>query len=273
MRIGTAGYPQGSKGPLDALDRLSEAGLDALEVEFVRQVRMGEDKAKALGERARELGIVLSAHAPYYINLNSKDPEVIERSIDRITRTAEVAHLMGARLIVVHAALYHDRPAEEVTMAVMDGVRRCRSMISENELSPMIGLEVMGKKSAWGRIGEIGEVVTTFKGVVPVVDFAHLHAFGGGSLRSVEDVRRALREVSEFYQGPLHCHYSSVEYGERGERRHLPLKAEEPRFDMVAEALLEWGEEVTVICESTSPFEDAMSMRRTSDRLFENRIQ
>jgi deoxyribonuclease-4 len=272
FHIGTAGYPDGYKDPLNALDIIKSSGLDALEVQFVRQARMSEDKATAIGERANDLGVLLSAHAPYYINFNSRNPETVEKSVGWVTKTARIAHHLGARLIVVHSALYHDMPPTRVTERVIEGVGRCLGIMEEEGFSPLIGLEVMGKRSAWGRIPEIGEVVDSLEGVVPMVDFAHLHALGG-ALRSVKDVIEALDLVREYHRGPLHCHYSSVEYGERGERKHLPLKAGEPDFGLVAEALSGWKEDVTIISETTSPLRDAKTMREMVDSLAENRIQ
>ncbi len=272
FHIGTAGYPAGSKRPLDALRVIRSSGLNALEVQFVRQARMGEDKARELGERARELGILLSAHAPYYINLNSKKPDVVESSVERIVKTVRIAHWLGARVVVVHAAMYHDDPPEKVTEAVIKHVDRCLSAMSDERLSPLIGLEVMGKKAAWGRIPEIGEVVSALDRVVPVVDFAHIHAVGEGALRSIEDVRKALRQVREYHRGRLHCHYSSVEYGERGERKHLPLNEEEPSFKLIAKALLEWEGDVTLISETPSSLTDAVAMKRILGQITENSI-
>jgi len=274
FHLGTAGYPGGSKGPIDALERLRARGLDALEIQFVRRAGMREETARDLGARARAIGVLLSVHAPYYINFNSRNPETVGKSVGWVTRTAEAAHSMGAGLIVIHAALYHGNDPREVTETVIDGVRRCLSIMSDGGYNtPLIGLEVMGKKAAWGRISEIGEVVNALDHVVPVVDFAHLHAFGGGALRSVEDVRRNLEEVRGYYQGPLHCHYSSVEYGDRGERRHLPLEAGEPRFELVAEALLDWERDVTIISETPCPVRGAEAIRKILGIVSENRIQ
>ena len=90
--VGPAGYPEGSKDPLDALERVKALGLNALEVQFVRQARMGEEKARNIGKRARKLGILLSAHAPYYINFNSRNRDTVDKSVKWVLRPAEIAH-------------------------------------------------------------------------------------------------------------------------------------------------------------------------------------
>lgn len=262
-RIGPAGYPSGSRNPLDALEIVRGRGLTALEVEFVRQARMSEDRAKELGQRAAELDILLSAHAPYYINFNSRNPETAEKSVEWVMRTAEIAHHMGAKVVVVHAAQYHGDDPGAVTSLVGRGVERCLTLMEERDLDgPLIGLELMGKKAAWGRIEEIGELVRSLRGVVPVVDFAHLHAVEGGGLTSVEGVRDHLDLVADYFRGHLHCHYSSVEFGRRGEIRHLPLEKGEPPFSMIAEALSAWEGGFTIISETPDPLRGATEMMR-----------
>jgi deoxyribonuclease-4 len=273
FHIGPAGYPEGSKNPLDALQKVKEKGLNAIELQFVRQAKMGKEKARSIGERARELDLLVSAHAPYYINFNSRNEETVEKSIEWVLRTAEIASNAGVWIIVVHAALYHGMSPDDVTGVVMRCIERCLDLMQERSLNPpIIGLETMGKKAAWGRIDEIGEIVRSIDGVVPVVDFAHLHALGGGNLDSLEAVRSCLDSVLSYYDGHLHCHYSSVEFGERGERRHLPIEEGQPPFETIAEALGDWDSDVTIISETPSPLHGASVMQEILNSKSENRI-
>jgi deoxyribonuclease-4 len=64
-----------------------------MELEFVRGVRMKEGMAQRVRETAEEENIVLSVHAPYYINLNSAEAEKIRASIERIYRSARIGAL------------------------------------------------------------------------------------------------------------------------------------------------------------------------------------
>jgi deoxyribonuclease-4 len=143
----------------------------------------------------------------------------------------------------------------------MASLERCRARMEEEGVEDvLIGLECMGRRTAWGTLQEIGEVVGRIEGVVPVVDFAHLHARGGGSLRTEEDFRQVLEEVDRFYQGRLHCHFSGIEFTEVGERRHLPLSSRQPDYRMLAGALRERKGEVTLISETPSPADGAREM-------------
>jgi len=73
LLFGPAGVPHASKERSTAggIKTVKELGLDAMEVQFVRGVKMGEETARNVGMVAESLGIVLSVHAPYYINLNA----------------------------------------------------------------------------------------------------------------------------------------------------------------------------------------------------------
>ena len=57
---------------------------------------MGEETARKLGEKAREAGISLSLHAPYFINLANPDPEAVQKTIGYVLDACRAADWMGA---------------------------------------------------------------------------------------------------------------------------------------------------------------------------------
>ena len=57
--------------------------------------------------------------------------------------------------------------------------------------------------------------------------------------------------------------------GDRGERKHLPLKVGEPSFELVARALTDWKRDVTIISETPHPLRDAEEMRRITEDITE----
>lgn len=259
--VGPAGYPPGSKGPSDAVERAAAMGFTAMEMQFVRQARMAEDKALEAGRRARELGVLLSAHAPYYINFNSPSQLTREKSLEWVMRSARICHQLGAWVVVVHAASYSGRAPSRCTAQVVSALEACRTrMVSEGIGDVLIGLENMGKKGSWGTIEEIGKVVREVEGVVPVLDFAHLHAREGGSLRTRKDFERALAMAAALHEGRLHCHFSCIEYTEQGERRHLPLTTRDPDYRILAGILRRRKGEMTLISETPPPEEGAREM-------------
>ena len=129
MRFGPAGYPPGSKSPKDAMDTIVSLGLDALEVEFVRGVRVSEESARANGRLAAERDIRLSCHAPYFISFNSDKQETRDKSVQYVVDTARAAHWLGAYIIVIHAASYGKSP-KTATDSVVDASRPWASTVS-----------------------------------------------------------------------------------------------------------------------------------------------
>jgi deoxyribonuclease-4 len=256
IRTGPAGYPEGSRSPADAVRKVGAAGLSALEVQFVRNVLYNPVKAEEARLEAKESGVLLSVHAPYYINLNSSSPGTREKSEEWILRAMRGAEAFGAWLVVVHAATYGD-DAESCTKKVVDSLRKVRDTVDSESLNAVIGLETMGKKAAWGTVPEILEVMGEVPGVLPVVDFAHLQA--RGPPLDPDKLQVLLSSLSNVPR--LHCHMSGIEFTAAGERKHLRL-GEGLDHQMVLDALRNSGTEATVICESTSPMEDAQIIQR-----------
>lgn len=260
MRFGPAGYPQGSKGPEDALNRVRDLGLDALEMEYVRGVKTSREKAEAFGEMARDRNIRLTAHAPYFISLNSDKPETRERSLDWIMDTVRAAHWMGAYSIAIHAASYGKTP-EKATENIIAGILKCKEIMDDEDIHDVhIGLETMGKTAVWGTLREISEVMDNVEDVYPVLDVCHVHARGQGSLRTVDDMKAMLDEFFPIAGDVPHFHISCIKYGEKGELAHLPLSAKEPDMDLLAEAVIKYYPEkdCNFVCESPLQEKDAV---------------
>ena len=259
--IGPAGYPPGSADVVDAVRRTHGLGLNALEVQFVRNVQMAEDKAHDARLLAERLGVRLSAHAPYYISLNSPTEETVAKSREWILRTARAAYALGAWIVVVHAASYTGSSSEAVTDKVVTELTKCREVLEMERNPVVIGLETMGKKGQWGALEEIHEVMGRVAGVQPVVDFAHIHARSGGSLRGEESFQAVFDRYDVHPTARMHCHFSGIEFTAAGERNHLPLSSNSPDYAPLRNILNQRNEDITLICETPDPSGDAGIMR------------
>jgi deoxyribonuclease IV len=259
--IGPAGYPPGSRGAVQAVENVQALGLTALEVQFGRSVNLSLEKAQELGPRAKELGISLSAHAPYYINFNTSE-ENRAKSDKWLLDSLRVMDACGGRIVVVHAASYMGKSSGDTTQAVVAGLKRVRQVVEDEGLRPIIGLETMGKTGSWGTLEEIAMVMAEIEGVEPVPDFAHIHARERGCLRTTEDFKRVLDEALRISRGRLHCHFSCIEYTDKGEKRHLLLEKKDPDFAHLAKLLPGAGRDITIISETPDPSSDAVSMLR-----------
>ncbi|MDR0523919.1 MAG: TIM barrel protein [Candidatus Methanoplasma sp.] len=261
MRFGPAGYPEAGKTPEGALQYARDLGLDALEVEFVRGARISQERAKAIGDCARRLDVRLSCHAPYFVSFNSESAETREKSVGWVMDTVRAASALGAYIVVIHAASYGKAPGEAMG-SVIEGLGRCRdAMAGEGIRGVALGVETMGKKGQFGTLEEIGEVMGSVDGVRPVLDVAHVHARGGGRLRTEADMRALLDEFFPLCGETAHFHISCIRYGDKGEISHLPLEARDPDLRLLAGALDGCERDCTFICESPLIERDAVVFR------------
>ncbi len=276
--IGPAGVPLScpKSGTINGIKCVAELGLNLMEVQFVRSVRMKEEKAKEAGEIARELGVRLSVHAPYYINLASERKEVIERSVeDWLYKASKLGYLMGAKFIVFHPAAYGKREPEEVFEIVKKNVKRILRKLDEEDINVYLAPETMGKKGQFGSIDEIVNLVKEIRHpkLRFCLDFAHMHARDQGRFKEKkhfnEIFEKIYEELGEEYLKELHIHFSSIEYTEKGEKAHLPLEEKEPDFEILADVLKEWKgyiKELEIVSESPILEKDALLMKKILKR-------
>ena len=240
------------------MDTIKGLGLNGLEIEFVRGVYTTKEKAAEIGQLARERDIRLTAHAPYFISLNSEKEETRAKSLDWIMDTVRAAHHLGAYSIVVHAGSY-GKTEDKATENIAAGVSRCKEKMDDEGIKDVtIGLETMGKQSVWGTLKEIAEVMDSVDGVRPVLDVCHVHARTQGSLRTVKDMNTLLDEFFPLAGDRPHMHISCVKYGDKGELSHLPLSAKEPDMSLLAEAMDGRNKDCTFVCESPLLEKDAV---------------
>ena len=243
-------------GYLQALQKAARLGLGCLEVTFTYGVRMNAEQAEAVGSAARGLDIALSVHAPYYVNLAADDPVKLRASRERILAACRMAALMGARNVVFHAGFYQGRPAEAIFTRIAREIETLRAEVAGNRWAVALCPETTGKPSQFGSLEECLRLARE-TGCGLTVDFAHLLARAGGCLDYGAVLDRLPRR--------FHAHFSGIEYGPKGERRHL--NTTRGFFQPLAEALSGRRLEVTLVCESPRPYPDAAMMRRVLDAL------
>lgn len=244
-------FGPGGLGPVkDAvknLERFADLGLKACEIEFTYgpYIKKKED-AREIGKRAKELGILLSIHAPYFVNLNSKEEEKIEASKRRVLKCCEVASWLGAKRVVFHPGFYAGMKSEEAGIRIKEGIIEMMEIIKENKWNVELCPEVMGKKNVFGSIGEVGGLVRD-TGCGVCIDVAHVLArYGRYEFKKIEEA---------FPRSKWHVHFSGIEFGEKGEKKHL--KTEIEYWDKILDWLKELNKDVVLICESPDPVGDA----------------
>jgi len=272
LLFGTGGTPHSSRTPstIDGIKRIAELGLGCMEIEFVQGVRMGEAGARLVAETAAREGVKLSAHGPYFINLNAREPEKIVASQERILQTARIAAICGAKSIVFHAAYYLGDPPEKTYQTVKKYLAEVMSQLKRENNRVWVRPEVMGKPSEFGTIEEVLKLCTELEGVGIGMDFAHWHARSGG-FNSYPEFTAILQQLKERLGGEavdnMHIHVSGIAYGKKGEIKHLNLKESDLQYVELLRALKDYQAKGLVICESPNLEEDALLLQEAYNKL------
>ncbi len=268
LLFGTAGVPHSAhpRTTIDGIKRIAKLGLGAMEIEFVRGVKMGEAGARLVAQTALKEGVKLSAHAPYYINLNAREPEKIRASQDRLLQTARIGGRCGAESIVFHPAFYLGDPPQKAYQNVKQHLAEVLAQLKREPNPVCIRPEIMGKPSAFGTIDEVLKLCTELEGLAPCIDFAHWHARDGKS-NSYPEFTAILRQVEEHLGRAaldnIHVHVSGIRYGRKGELSHLNLKDSDFQYTELIKALRDYHVGGLIICESPNLEGDALLLKET----------
>ncbi len=273
LHIGTAGIPHSTpkKTTPEGVKRIAELGLDAMEIEFVRGIRMSPSLAQKTREVALELGVVLTVHAPYYINLLSNDESKVKASIKRIIDSARVGYLAGAWSVAFHPGYYGKLKSEEAIERVRKILKEITHQLIESGIIIWIRPEIMGGLAEVGSLEEILKIVEGIEMAAPCVDFAHLYARTLGEYNTYEHYRSVLEVIEERLGRDaldnMHIHVSGMEYGKRGEKRHLNFHESEFNWEDLIKVLKEFNIKGVLICESPNLEEDALKIKKLYESL------
>ncbi|MDD5178520.1 MAG: TIM barrel protein [Candidatus Nanoarchaeia archaeon] len=260
IRIGPAGSFKPST--LDSVRALNSVGLNAMEVEFVYGVTMKNELARKIGEEAKKEKIELSVHAPYYINLSSLKKENIIKSKNWILESCERAHHLNAKHVVFHPGFYHERGKKEVFEIILNNILDIKETLRKRKLDVNLSPETTGKHSAFGDLDETIELAKKAR-ISLCVDFAHLYARNNGRI-NYEEVFNKLKVLDLKH---LHCHFSGINFNNKGERNHLNISSEKPNFKELARVIKHKKMDITIICESPRQYLDAIDMVKILDKV------
>lgn len=261
-------YSEGKKSTQQAPVWLREKGLDAFEYEAGNGVAAGETSLRAVGEQARENGILMSLHAPYFISLSGVEEEKRLKSIDYIQKSLWAAELLGADTIVIHSGSTAKLERREAMRLSLDTLAKVAEAVGDSPCA-RLGIETMGKINQLGTLDEVIEQCRVSPIYTPVVDFGHLNARNlGGAFPDADSYRRVFNAIAEQlgdeHAKYLHCHFSKIEYTKAGEKKHLTFADETygPWFEPLAEAIEREKVCPRIICESAgTQAEDALFMK------------
>lgn len=256
LRTGKASYPK-------AFEVLKEMNLDGMELEFVHGVRMNDTNRDFVKEMSKDF--VITAHGPFYINLNSQEEEKIDASLQRIIDTAYVAKQAGAFSITYHAAFYMGKDKETVYNQVKTQTRRILDVLENENIDVWIRPETTGKATQWGDLDEIIRLSKEFEQVLPCIDFSHLHARSAGEYNTYDEFSKILEkmgtEIGEYALENFHGHLAGIEYTAKGEKQHLNLENSDMNYKDLIKAMKEFNVKGALVCESPNIEDDCKLLK------------
>ena len=263
-------YAEGNKHTEEAAKFCKDIGLDCYEYSFGRGILLSESKAISIGEAFSEQGVEISVHAPYFINFANPDDEAAQKSYNYVLNSAKYLKLMGGKRVVFHPAAQGKATREEAVNLTADRLKVLRDYIYLNGYEDLYFCpETMGKLAQIATLEEIINFCKIDKVFLPAIDFGHLNAREGGSLKTVEDYKSRLEYmISELgYERVkhFHVHFSKIMYGAKGEIKHLTFEdtVYGPEFGPLAVALKELKLEPYIVSESAgTQADDALEMKR-----------
>ena len=268
LLFGTAGIPLNSKGTATAegVAAVKKLGLGAMELEFVRSVNISKEKAPEVKKSAEENNIVLTCHAPYYINLNSLEKVKLKASIYRILNSARISNLCGAWSVCFHPGFYQKTTKEEAYNRVKGSLKEIVHKLRDEKNKVWIRPETTGKETQFGNLDEILKLSQEFDNVMPCVDFAHFHARTNGKYNSYKEFSEILEKVENKLGKKglenMHIHITGIAYGEKGEKNHLNLKESDLKYKELINALKDFKVKGVAISESPNIEGDALLVQK-----------
>lgn len=283
IKFGSAGapdafYAEGHKSSLAMPDWLADKGLDAYEYQCSRGVKIKEPMARELGEKARQRGVALSIHAPYYINLSTEEADKRIKTKGYILDSLRAARWMGARTVVFHPG---GGPGADRGISFARSLDLFKEILADVKAEGLddilLAPETMGKINQLGSLDEVLQLCKLGEQVVPCVDFGHLNAVGQGNLRTKEDYADILTKISNALGSEvlqrLHMHFSPIEFTKAGEKKHWTLKESHlygPDFTPLAQLIWDMRLEPVIICESAgTQAEDALVFKGIYEQIKE----
>ncbi len=253
--------PAGTGGSKDeGFIAVSKAGLGAVEIEFVYSIWMTKSDAEKIRALSKKLGLVLSIHAPYYINLNSKEPQKIAASRTRILNCLEIGTILDVKYVVFHPGFYQKDSKEETYDKIKEQIEKIMQEAKEKSYTPQLAPETTGKASQFGDIDELIKLKHE-TGCHLCIDFSHLKARYNGKISYEEFAEK----IASAKLGHLHCHFSGIEYTEKGERRHILTPDSE--IKSLLTALKKHNLDCTIINESPDTLGDAIKMKKFWEKM------
>jgi deoxyribonuclease-4 len=268
LLFGTAGVPNSTlkkNNPVEGVKRIHELALDCMQLEFAHGVRMKEEVSSALRKASYELGVPLTSHGPYYINLNAREQDKIDSSVERIIQTAKISDLCGAESMTFHAAFYMKDSPYDVFDLVEKSLNVIEERLSRLDIEIELRPELTGKTSQFGSLEELISLSKSVNSCKPCMDFSHLYARTGsvndykGFCETLETLKN---ELGANALKEMHIHISGISSNSKGDLKHLNLEKSKFNWKDLMKALKDMDCRGYVVCNSPNLEVDAAMLKQ-----------
>lgn len=258
FKVGTAGIPHstqaknGETPTLAGIRTIRGLGLQAMELEFVERIYLDETEAKAVKKYSQDFNVILTAHAPYYINLGN--PDKVEISEKILLHTLKIASASGVKSVAFHPAYYMNQNSDTVFSMVKKSIEKIFNISRERGYTAELRPETAGKVFQFGSLDELIRLCKQVDGLKMCIDFAHIYSRSKGEINGYDGWSKVLeklwKELGDQALKDLHCHIEGIEFGSKGEIKHLNFRESNFDYKGLALALKKSGAEGILICES-----------------------
>ncbi len=274
LRFGTGGIPLSTQPRTseNGIAQIAKLGLDAMELEFVQNVNISEEKAPLIKKIANENNVLLTCHGSYFINLNAVEKEKIEASKKRILHAARILNLCGGWSVCFHSAFYLKSSKTDTYKSVKRALEDLVEMLKAEKNKVWIRPETAGKHSQFGNLDELLQLCSEVEQCLPCIDFSHVRAYSLGKINNYAEYSGVLEKVEKTLGKTalknLHLHVQGIKYGDTGERNHLTIAEDkEWKYMELMKALKDFNCCGAVICESPNLETDALILKKTYEKL------
>jgi deoxyribonuclease-4 len=267
LLFGTAGVPNSTpkkNSPIEGVKQIHALGLDCMQLEFAHGVRMKEEISSGLRKISYELGVPLTSHGPYYINLNAREQDKIDSSVERIIQTAKISDACGAESMTFHAAFYMKDSPYDVFDLVEKSLNVIEERLSRLDIEIELRPELTGKTSQFGSLDELINLTKSISSCAPCMDFSHLFA-RTNEYNTYEEFMLVLTRLSEELGAKalknMHIHISGISSNSKGDLKHLNLEESNFNWKDLMRALKEVDARGYIICNSPNLEVDAKMLK------------
>ena len=258
-------------GTLVGLRHALKIGCDGMEIEWVRQVSVKGDIADKVRELRDSTGCALTAHGPYYINLNAKDERILRLSIERILKAARMGARCGCTSFTFHAAFLMKEDRRIVHRRVLGHLRDIQKTIEKENLAIRMHPELTGKDSSWGSLDELLDMSGRIPSVHPCIDWAHLYARTCGKFNTRDEFRAVVRDyvsvLGEDSLHDMHMHVTGITYSGKGEKYHEEIRESRVNYKEQLRTFREFDMRGVVVAETPVVERDTLLLKRSYRRM------